>query len=52
MHKFQGSEICAEENLPSEQMDVKQLSPTKVVLFVLTPVHQNASADSTYVHLC
>lgn len=39
IHKFECSKINAEENLPSEQTDVKQLDPTEVVLFVLTPVH-------------
>lgn len=37
--KFESSQICAEENLPSEQTDMKQLGPTKVVLFVSTAVY-------------
>lgn len=38
IHKFECSKIYAGENLPSEQTDMKQLGPTKAVLFVLTPV--------------
>lgn len=39
IQKFECSQICAKENFPSEQMGMKQLGPTKVVLFVLTPLY-------------
>lgn len=52
IQKFKCSQICAEENLPSEQTVMKQLGPTKVVLFVLTPLYLKASASSTYAHPC